>query len=271
MSNRDELIHELHEEINRCKLGKLDSRKENDMGMLPLAALNTRLTEYDKRIATAEAELARLQAEPVSSSSPDASSAEVEGERWDVFISYQRESETEAREVLERLTAAGLRVWQDVNNIRHTDLWPMAIDSALTHSDRLVLLLTPDIRQSNEVFNEWFYFYQQRKPIHCLMVETCVPHYQLLPYQYLDWRDPASRDWERLLRELRTPFEPPDALTPSPIVRKPDSGETTPVSPFADLLQAARDPNGSIALTEPQIKALAAHKPADRIPVGTRG
>lgn len=129
--------------------------------------------------------------------------------KWDVFISYQRDAEAEANEVFRRLTQAGLNVWQDLNNIRHTSRWSQAIQEGLEQSERLVLLLTPQAVSSQEVYNEWFYFYNENKPIHCLMLLECKPHYQLRPYQYLDWRNPDGRDWNRLLKEIGNVFTSP--------------------------------------------------------------
>ena len=262
MADHDDLIRKLHAEINRCKAARLDSRKEYDDQRLSLSALNSRLAEYDQRIAEAQAELRDLLAE-VPLPEPVAGPAEAGDGHWDVFISYQRDAEEEARELYQRLSADGLRVWQDVNAIRHSSRWSLAINSALQHSDRLVLLMTPAAMASGEVFNEWFYFYNKKKPIHCLMLATCDPHYQLLPYQYLEWREPSGRDYARLLRELRSDFTQPTAITTSPIVSAPHALETPYSSPFADLLEAARDPDGSIAFTAEQIRRLAEHKPAD--------
>ena len=258
----DDLIQKLRDEIYLCKAAKLDSLKENHMGNLPLAALNTRFVEYDRRIAEAEAELQALQPETatVSDEPPPTTAPD---ETWDIFISYQRDSESVAQELYSRLMDEGFRVWQDVHNIRHTEQWPNVIGNALRNSERLILLLTPKAgsdgpKASLEVFNEWYYFYKRKKPLHCLMVETCDPHYQLLPYQYIDWRDPAKRDWARLLRELRAEFTTPASITPSPIVEMPSAAPEEPpvASPFVDLLLAARDPDGRIALTPPRIKHL---------------
>lgn len=135
-----------------------------------------------------------------------------------VFISYQRDSEAIARQVHEHLEQAGFQVWQDVDNVRGTARWSVAIDHALRDTDRIVLLLTPKAMESDEVFNEWFFFYSKRKPIHCLMVETCELHYQLLPFQYLDWREPARRNWAKLVQELTTPFEWPSVSRKEKVV-----------------------------------------------------
>lgn len=123
-----------------------------------------------------------------------------------IFISYQRESEKEARELYQRLTDEGFDVWQDVEKIRHTDRWPDVINDALRSCDRMILLMTPKSMESIEVREEWFYFRNHRKPLHCLLLSDCDIHYKLLPYQYLDWRIQDKRPWGRLFDELRAEF-----------------------------------------------------------------
>lgn len=176
-----------------------------------------------------------------------------------VFISYQRESELAAREVYEALTKAGFQVWQDVQNIRHTDRWPQAINQALRQTERLVLLLTPKAVDSQEVFNEWFDFYADSKPIHCLLVETCKPPHQLRPLQYLDWRVPASRDWARLIRELQADFVWQGQDTVAVVSKSLAPTRTLPEA-FAALRQAVKQPGGRVALTDEQIEQIIHHK-----------
>lgn len=180
-----------------------------------------------------------------------------------IFISYQRDSEADARQVHTQLERAGFRVWQDVENIRHPARWPVAIDQALRETDRIVLLLTPKSMQSDEVFNEWFFYYSERKPIHCLMVETCKPHYQLVPFQWLDWRDPAQRDWERLGDELRAPFTWPALASKEKVVNSPFAPARTLPEALQALLAAVRSDTGAVALTDEQARQVAEHHPAD--------
>ncbi|MHB8626984.1 MAG: SUMF1/EgtB/PvdO family nonheme iron enzyme [Aggregatilineales bacterium] len=265
MSLHDDLIEKLNARIYRCKIGKEDAHTEFELGRIPLNVLNNRLTDYDQQIAEAQAELRELQPpEPVPSV---AVVTTTPGESWDIFISYPRQAEAEAKEVYRQLTAAGFSVWQDVQNIRHTARWPMVIDGALRHSGRLVLLVTPEAMASDEVFNEWFFFYKNRKPLHCLYVNTCEIHFQLLPFQYLDWRDPAHREWARLMAELRAAFTFPATAVLTPIIAAPESPKPDPPirrSDFADLLETVHDPAGSIAFSLDQIKQLAEYSPADR-------
>ena len=195
MTGSQELIQKLHESIYRYKLAKEDVRKEYDLGDRSLSQLNAKLAELDKLIIDAQVELNSILSEEKL--------INISVETWDVFISYQHLSDNEASEIYKHLTNAGLRVWQDVNDIRHSNRWSVAINEALRNARRLILLLTPEAMSSEEVFNEWFYFYTQHKPIHCLLLKECEVHYQLLPYQYLDWRIADNRDWRLLLRGLR--------------------------------------------------------------------
>jgi len=265
----DNYHHKLSEWLFRCKNAKEDARTEYDLGHIGLSVLNNRLKEFDTQISEIEAELQALSL--THSNTPlNRPTGELPSQNWDVFISYQRAAEAEARDVHDKLTAAGFTVWQDVHNIRHSARWSQEIDGALRHSARLVLLLTPESMASPEVFNEWFFFYQHRKPLHCLYVAACEVHYQLLPFQYLDWRDPAKRDWARLIAELHTDFNFPASTTSTPIVTAPTTSSATNESSgiplpraFADLLEAVRDPTGSIAFTLEQIKQLSDHVPTD--------
>jgi formylglycine-generating enzyme required for sulfatase activity len=180
-----------------------------------------------------------------------------------IFISYQRDSEADAWQVHEQLERAGFRVWQDIENIRHTARWPVAIDHALRETDRIVLLLTPKSMLSDEVFNEWFFYYSERKPIHCLMVETCKPHYQLVPFQWLDWRDPARRDWDRLCDELCAPFAWPALATREKVIHSPFAPARTLPEALQALLVAVRSETRAVALSDEQAEQIVQHHPAD--------
>jgi formylglycine-generating enzyme required for sulfatase activity len=180
-----------------------------------------------------------------------------------VFISYQRDSEAVARELYERLKAAGFDVWQDVHNIRHTARWSVEINQALHDCERIVVLLTPKSMDSDEVFNEWFFFYNQRKPIHCLMVEQVTPHYQLVPFQYLLWNSADKRDWTRLTAELQLPFEWPSVAVRERVVNSPHAPTRTMPDAIRALLDAVRSDGGAVALNDKQLDEIAKHKPTD--------
>ena len=142
-----------------------------------------------------------------------------------VFLSYHRASAAIAQKLSRALRGEGFEPWLDTAEIRHTERWPQAIDRALRESDRIVLLLTEAASDSDEVFNEWFYFYATRKPLHVVRLDTCELHYQLMPFQRLDWGPVPLVGWESrvaaLVAELRAPF-----TWPSPGIRARRAGLT---------------------------------------------
>lgn len=178
-----------------------------------------------------------------------------------LFISYPRNARSVAGDIGQHLSRAGFQVWQDIKNIRHTERWSVAINDALRTTDRLVLLLTPDAMESEEVFNEWFFFYRKRKPIHCLMVESCEPHYQLLPFQYLRWESPTHRDWEQLKEELRAPFTWPALARKERVVQSVFAPARSLPQAMEALEQTILDSDNVVALSPEQIEEVRSHRP----------
>lgn len=180
-----------------------------------------------------------------------------------VFISYERDSAFEADDLRARLEDLGFPVWQDVEKIRGTARWPVAINQALRETDRILLLLTPKSMQSDEVFNEWFFYYSEQKPIHCLLLDTCDIHYQLRPFQYLDWRNTAKRDLHKLIDELTAPFEWPSVARKEKVINT----EFAPVRDLPEAMQALHEAllndTSVVALTDGQLQDIAQHTAID--------
>jgi len=122
MNEHDNYHHKLNERLFRCKNAKEDARTEFDLGHIRLSVLNNQLKDLDTQISEIEAELQTLSL-TYSSTPPNRATDEAPTQSWDVFISYQRAAEAEARDVHDKLIAAGFTVWQDVHNIRHSARW----------------------------------------------------------------------------------------------------------------------------------------------------
>jgi formylglycine-generating enzyme required for sulfatase activity len=181
-----------------------------------------------------------------------------------IFISYQRASASVALRLRSTLVAAGFEVWLDTDQIRNGDRWPVTIQRALAASDRMIVLLTHAAVSAVEVFNEWFYFYQHHKPIHVIRLDDCEPHYQLLPFQRLDWIDVRDDSWERrasdLVAQLRDGFDWP-AQDAAPVVTTQFAPTRSRSGTLVALEQAVRHPDRPLAFSDAQldeIKALPA-------------
>lgn len=267
MSDNETLIQRIRQRIYRCKIMKEDSRKEYDIGHITLSVLNERLSDYDQQIADAEAEIRSLLSQNDSILIGSEKPQSFLGNKWDVFICYAPSSHQDAMEILQRLTANHIRVWPGMLEARNTASWSDMVNQALHSTTRAIVLLTPEAMISRSTFNEWFYFFNNRKPIHCLLVRNCDIHYILLPFGYIDWREPAHRDWVRLLQDIGGSFDFPEPVDTAPIVIAPSLQQSDTSSFHTDLLAnvllAARNPKDTVALTQDQVKAISTHKPID--------
>jgi hypothetical protein len=120
-----------------------------------------------------------------------------------IFISYARPEQSIAQQVEKYLSAAGFRIFQDVKSIGTGDQWDITIESALHETTHMVLLLsTASMPYRKEVYREWFYYDQQRKPILPLYVQDCTLHSRMIAYNYIDARHDLAGALEKLARSL---------------------------------------------------------------------
>lgn len=83
-----------------------------------------------------------------------------------IFISYSRQDwESHVRPLVERLRAAGLRVWVDQHLLQGGQDWMDEINHALDVCGRMILCLSPDALESKYVRMEYRYFIEENKPI----------------------------------------------------------------------------------------------------------
>ncbi len=217
--------------------------------------------ERDALIADLKAARSTTSATPLPLTLP---SEKLPGDLY-VFISYASPDRAIAEQVEVYLKAAGLRVFRDSSDIRKGANWDLTIEQALNECQRMVLLLSSSsMPDRKEVFREWFYFDQERKPIYPLFLEKCKLHSRMYAYNYIDAQGTKLQAaLEVLLKELERDFTPPHAPDSTDRILVSDSAEVrTLPQALEDLLKVARDPKASIILTPEQIREIAQHKPA---------
>jgi len=101
------------------------------------------------------------------------------------------------------LNAAGFRTFRDTTDIRTGDLWDMKIEKALDEATHMVLLLSAaSMPYRKEVYREWFYFDQQRKPLLPLYLQDCILHSRLSAINYIDARKNLATALQKLVNDL---------------------------------------------------------------------
>ncbi len=182
-----------------------------------------------------------------------------------IFISYARPDQPIAERVEEYLKRAGFRVFRDTSAIRSGANWDMVIERALRETGRMVLLLSEhSMYYRKEVHREWFYYDQQRKPLHPLYLRPCDLHSRMASYNYIAVGDDLYGALARLVQDLISPWEPvPESTARDRVVISPAAGRRPLPEAFAALLAAVRGESSYAALSPDTVDEILRHRPAD--------
>ncbi len=122
----------------------------------------------------------------------------------DVFISYAHEDQAYTRKLRDSLRQRGFEVWMD-EHLESGDRWLRTIEQAVRDSAVLVVVMTPESRDSEWVEREILLAESESKPIFPLLLRGTV-FFLLVTKQYTDvtnGRLPPDDFYERLEREVR--------------------------------------------------------------------
>jgi hypothetical protein len=110
---------------------------------------------------------------------------------WDVFISYSRKNITIQNHIAQALQTNGLQVWTDTNLVPGTPVWEREIGKAIENSRCLVVLMTPQSKDSEWVMREINFARTHHRHIIPVFLEgeeqDAIP-ISLVDYQRIDMR-----------------------------------------------------------------------------------
>jgi hypothetical protein len=122
-----------------------------------------------------------------------------------IFISYSHKDDAFALKLATQLSQAGAYIWMDVRNIPAGMNWSSEIQKGLEQSELMIVILSPDSMQSQQVEKEWLYFLNRHKPVIPVLHRPTQVHYQLEPLQYVDFvKNSFDTAFDKLLDELKT-------------------------------------------------------------------
>lgn len=119
-----------------------------------------------------------------------------------VFVSYKHEDLDFATMLIRQLQVAGFSVWIDSEQLRAGENWRESINYAIKEAFALVLVISPEARQSEYVTYEWAFAQGAGVKIVPVMLRPTAMHPQLEMLQYLDFTDRARPPWDKLIRRL---------------------------------------------------------------------
>lgn len=133
-----------------------------------------------------------------------------------VFISYARaDGLPYAKRLVDDLSEYDLDLWLDIRSIPKGANWDYEVQKGLDSSDVMLVLLTPNAVNSQNVADEWSYFIEKDKPIVPLMVLPCEVPFRLSRRQRIDF----TIDHDQGLRELLRAIGSPAKLDPEATAR----------------------------------------------------
>ncbi|MFN7211186.1 MAG: toll/interleukin-1 receptor domain-containing protein, partial [Aggregatilineales bacterium] len=127
-----------------------------------------------------------------------------------IFISYARADSAFARRLVEDLSEYDLALWLDVINIPKGANWDIEVQKGLDSSDLMLVLLSPDSVNSQNVADEWSYFIEKNKPVLPLLIAPTEVPFRLSRRQRIDF----TADYEVGFRELLRAIGSPPRLDP---------------------------------------------------------
>src|SRR5450755_1774448 len=118
------------------------------------------------------------------------------------FISYSRNDSAFALRLAGDLKAAGASVWLDQLDIRRGDRWDQAVEDALNHCTRMLVILSPASVNSTNVMDEVSFALEEGKAVIPILFQECKVPFRLRRIQYVDFR----QDYPRALQDLLLTF-----------------------------------------------------------------
>ncbi|MFQ5630392.1 MAG: toll/interleukin-1 receptor domain-containing protein [bacterium] len=131
------------------------------------------------------------------------------------FICYARQDKEFARKLANGLRQNGVGIWMDVLDIPAGVRWDRAVEKALRKAERLLVILSPDAVESENVQDELAFAFDRKKPIVPVRFRACEIPFRLLRLQYIDF----TGDYDTALQELLA------SLGVEPITHDPNAEE----------------------------------------------
>lgn len=119
-----------------------------------------------------------------------------------IFISYSRRDEVVMRRIVQYLREQGINVWVDNEKlVPGTPIWEREIEKAIDAAYAVVVVLSPDAKESVWVLNELTLADEFRKRVFPVLVRGDFResvHFRLVTRQYVDLRTNEERGLEAL-------------------------------------------------------------------------
>src|SRR5687768_16488788 len=119
-----------------------------------------------------------------------------------IFVSYKHDDDAFVQALEKRLEEVGIEVWTDKELLAGDD-WREGIDESIRKAFALVVVMTPEARDSEYVTYEWSFAWGISKKIIPLMLRETRMHPRLESLQFMDFTKEGDQPWNTLIGRLR--------------------------------------------------------------------
>lgn len=131
-----------------------------------------------------------------------------------VFISYKHHEDIHFADAVKRkLENSGFASWIDRYQLAPPDRWSNEIEKALRNCIALVVIITPDMLNSDYITYEWSFALGADKPVIGVMmkaVDENLLHPELRARQFLNYVNRSLDDDNRLIQTIKQRIEMPN-------------------------------------------------------------
>lgn len=119
-----------------------------------------------------------------------------------VFISHSHNDADFAELLKLQLEKNGINGWMDNEKLKIGQDWRQEIDEGITKSIALIVIMSPEAKNSEYVTYEWAFGWGKEIPIFPIMLKQTPLHPRLESLQYLDFTNRVTRPWQKLIESI---------------------------------------------------------------------
>lgn len=101
-----------------------------------------------------------------------------------------------------KLEKEGLSAWIDIERLPVGEDWRHEIDNAIKSAAALIVIMSPDSRQSEYVTYEWAFAWGHGTSVIPILLKETSMHPRLSSLQYLDFTNRIARPWDKLIAAM---------------------------------------------------------------------
>lgn len=120
-----------------------------------------------------------------------------------IFISHSHNDADFAELLKLNLEKEGFNSWIDNEKLKIGQEWRKEIDDGISDSLAIIVIMSPEAKQSEYVTYEWSYAWGKGKNIFPIMLKQTSLHPRLESLQYLDFTNRITRPWDKLYESLK--------------------------------------------------------------------